>query len=166
VVAAQVQRFAEGAGFYRFLARRGLDRAGARKMLAAINMPARRILIVDDEHSVCEVTKLLVEMGGHTAVCVTDAPAALREMAAQPCDAIIIDMLMPEMDGVELINEVRRLRAPPRIIAMSGGGHIPKESYLQIAHMAGAHALLPKPFNREQVERVLAEAFGESVAKS
>ena len=134
-------------------------------MLARTNMPARRILIVDDEESVCEVTKLLVEMTGNIAVCVNDGAAALREMAAQSYDAVIVDMLMPEMDGVELIHEVRRRVSPPRLIAMSGGGHIPKESYLQIAHMSGADALLPKPFNREQVERALAEAFGESAAK-
>lgn len=127
-------------------------------------MQSRHILIVDDEEHVCEVTKLLVEVAGHQGTWVPDAPTALRELAARPYDAVIIDMLMPGMDGVELLNELRRRHSPLRFIAMSGGGHIPKESYLQIAHMSGAHALLPKPFNREQLERVLAEAFGEDKA--
>jgi CheY-like chemotaxis protein len=125
-------------------------------------MPTRNILIVDDEEHVCAVTKLLVEVAGHQAVTVMDGHAALRELAARPYDAVIIDMLMPEMDGVELLNELRHQHPPLRFIAMSGGGHIPKESYLQIAHMSGAHALLPKPFNREQLERALSQAFGEN----
>ncbi len=127
-------------------------------------MPTRHILIVDDEEHVCEVTKLLVEVAGHQATTVTDGHAALRKLATQHFDALITDMLMPEMDGVELLNELRRRRSPLRFIAMSGGGHIPKESYLKIAHMSGAHALLAKPFNREQLERALAEAFGEKAA--
>ncbi len=124
-----------------------------------MNTRPRRILIVDDEESICEVTKLLVEMAGHTAVCVHDGQSALRELDAGGYEVMIVDMLMPEMDGVELINALRRRSFPVRLIAMSGGGHIPKESYLKIAQMSGAHALLPKPFTRDQLVRALEEAL-------
>lgn len=135
-----------------------------RRNYTANNMQSRNILIVDDEAHVCEVTKLLVELAGHQGMWVLDGPTALRELAARPYDAVIIDMLMPGMDGVELLNELRHRHSSLRLIAMSGGGRIPKESYLQIAHMSGAHALLAKPFNREQLEQVLAEAFCETTA--
>jgi CheY-like chemotaxis protein len=125
-------------------------------------MPARNILIAEDEERVCAATKLLVEVAGHQAMAVMDRHAALRELAARPCDAVIIDMLMPEMDGVEWLNELRHQHTLLRISAISGDGHIPKESYLQIAHMSDAHALLPRPFNREQLERALSQAFGEN----
>lgn len=124
-------------------------------------MPTHHILIVDDEEHVCAVTRLLVEVAGHKAATAMDGHTALRELAARSYDAVIIDMLMPEMDGVELLNEVRHRHPALVLIAMSGGGQIPKESYLQIARMSGAHALLPKPFSREQLERALTQAFGE-----
>jgi CheY-like chemotaxis protein len=124
-------------------------------------MPPSRILVVDDEENVRDVTRLLLEMSGHAVVCVEDGHGALREIIAHPFDVVITDMLMPEMDGVELVNELKRRHSPLRIIAMSGGGHVPKESYLQIAHLSGAHAVLPKPFNREQLEQALRTALGE-----
>jgi CheY-like chemotaxis protein len=124
-------------------------------------MPPSRILVVDDEENVRDVTRLLLEMSGHTVVCVEDGHGALREISAHPYDVVITDMLMPEMDGVELVNELKRRHSPLRIIAMSGGGHVPKESYLQIAHLSGAHAVLPKPFNRDQLEQALRTALGE-----
>lgn len=121
---------------------------------------ARRILVVDDEDDVRDVTKLLLEMSGHQVTCVPDGQSALRELAENSYDVLIADMLMPDMDGVELLSELKHWDTGVRIVAMSGGGHAPKESYLKIAQMAGANALLPKPFNREQLERAVTEALG------
>ncbi|MBP6506079.1 MAG: response regulator [Opitutaceae bacterium] len=125
-------------------------------------MPARHILVVDDEQNVRDITKLLLEMSGHTVGCAEDGQEALRELAENTYDGVIADMLMPGMDGVELLNELKNWDVPLRVVAMSGGGHAPKESYLKIAQLAGAHALLPKPFNREQLDRAVAEAFREA----
>ena len=129
-------------------------------------MPSHHILVVDDEAEVRNVTKLLLEMCGHTAVCVADGRAALRALPAGKFDGILTDMLMPEMDGVELLNELRKKKTTLRIVAMSGGGQAPKESYLQMAKHCGAHVLLPKPFNREQLDAAIKQAFGEDAEKS
>ncbi|MBK8857689.1 MAG: response regulator [Opitutaceae bacterium] len=129
-------------------------------------MPSHHILVVDDEAEVRNVTKLLLEMSGYTAVCVNDGRAALRALPAGKFDCVLTDMLMPEMDGVELLNELRRRHTSLRIVAMSGGGQAPKESYLQMAKHCGAHILLPKPFNREQLDIAIKQAFGELPTKS
>ena len=78
-------------------------------------MPARHILVVDDEAEVRNVTKLLLEMCGHTAVCVSDGRAALRAIPAGKFDGILTDMLMPEMDGVELDRKSTRLNSSHRL---------------------------------------------------
>lgn len=129
----------------------GADAAGA--------MASSRILVIDDEEDIRDVARLLLESAGYAVVCAEDGRAALREIERSPVDLVITDMLMPEMDGVELINEVRRRNPDQAVVAMSGGGHAPKESYLQIAHLCGAQVLLPKPFNREQLLRAV-EAAG------
>ncbi|MCC6415859.1 MAG: response regulator [Opitutaceae bacterium] len=116
-----------------------------------------RILIVDDEPTVCGITQLLLEDAGCEVVCTTDAMRALGEIEQGEFDLLITDMIMPDMDGVELINSVRRAKPGQRIMAVSGGGHAPRESYLRIASMYGANRVLAKPFNRTELLKAVVE---------
>lgn len=109
------------------------------------------ILVVDDEREICGVTQLLLEDAGCDVVCADDATQAMEEIEQKQFDLLITDMLMPNMDGVELINSVRRAKPGQRIMAISGGGCAPRESYLQIAAMYGVSGVLAKPFNRDQL---------------
>lgn len=110
-----------------------------------------RILIVDDEQDICGISQVLLENAGCDVVCATDAARALVEIERGDYALLITDMLMPEMDGVELINAVRRIKPEQRIMAISGGGLAPRESYLRIASMYGVNGVLAKPFNRDQL---------------
>jgi YesN/AraC family two-component response regulator len=58
---------------------------------------------------------------------------------------------MPEKDGMQMISEVRKNFPEVRIVAMSGGGHVPRDQYLKIAKGLGAHAVLEKPFSNQQL---------------
>lgn len=109
------------------------------------------ILVVDDEQDICGIAQLLLENAGCDVVCTTDAVRALAAVEQRDFDLLITDMLMPEMDGVELINSVRRTKPDQRIMAISGGGMAPRESYLQIASMYGVNGVLAKPFSRDQL---------------
>jgi CheY-like chemotaxis protein len=109
------------------------------------------ILVVDDEPDICGIAQLLLENAGCDVVCTTNAARALAAVEQRDFDLLITDMLMPEMDGVELINSVRRTKPDQRIMAISGGGMAPRESYLQIASMYGVNGVLAKPFSRDQL---------------
>ncbi|MCB1105229.1 MAG: response regulator [Opitutaceae bacterium] len=109
------------------------------------------ILVVDDEQDICGIAQLLLENAGCDVVCTTNAARALAAVEQRDFDLLITDMLMPEMDGVELINSVRRTKPDQRIMAISGGGMAPRESYLQIASMYGVNGVLAKPFSRDQL---------------
>jgi len=76
---------------------------------------------------------------------------APKVLANHGVDIVITDLLMPERDGLEFITEVRRKFPKVKIIAMSGGGHIARDSYLRIAKNFGAHVLLEKPFSQSGV---------------
>jgi len=94
---------------------------------------------------------MMMVSAGHTAVAAEDGIQAPKVMAAQHIDIVITDLLMPERDGLEFITEIRKLYPKVKIIAMSGGGHIARDSYLRIAKTFGAHFLLEKPFSQSDV---------------
>jgi len=114
-------------------------------------MTACSILVVDDEPGIRELLTLMLEASGHTAVAAEDGVHASKMMAANPVDVVITDLLMPERDGLEFIQEVRKKFPAVKIIAMSGGGHIARDSYLRIAKNFGAQFLLEKPFSQAGV---------------
>ena len=90
-----------------------------------------------------------------------DGRAAVRDIETDPPDLLITDLFMPEVEGIETIREIHRLRPDMRIIAISGvdfeGG-----DYLRVARKFGASATLKKPFWPadlvELVSRVLSPA--------
>jgi len=114
-------------------------------------MPPCSILIVDDEPGIRELLSLILEAAGHSVVAAEDGIEAPKLMASRNIDVVITDLLMPERDGLEFITEIRAKYPKAKIIAMSGGGHIARDSYLRIARNFGAHFLLEKPFSQAGV---------------
>jgi CheY-like chemotaxis protein len=114
-------------------------------------MAACSILIVDDEPGIRELLGLMLQACGHTVATAEDGIQAPKIMASRPIDVVITDLLMPERDGLEFITELRKKYPNVKIIAMSGGGHIARDSYLRIAKSFGAHILLEKPFSQSDV---------------
>ena len=114
-------------------------------------MPACSILVVDDEPGIRELLSMMLEAAGHKVVVAEDGIQAPKILATNPVEVVITDLLMPERDGLEFITEVRKKYPSIKIIAMSGGGHIARDSYLRIAKNFGAHVLLEKPFSQSGV---------------
>jgi len=114
-------------------------------------MPASTILIVDDEPGIRELLGMILEAAGHSVVSAEDGIEAPKIMASREVEIVITDLLMPERDGLEFITEIRSKYPKVKIIAMSGGGHIARDSYLRIARNFGAHYLLEKPFSQAGV---------------
>ena len=125
-------------------------------------MSLNSILLVDDDVGVRQLVQRTLEGVGHRVVSAGDGRAASRAMAGDAFDLVITDLLMPDRDGLELIEELRRSYPWVRIIAMSGGGRVAAEEYLQIAKCLGANGLLGKPFHPKQllatVEQVMAKS--------
>ena len=122
-------------------------------------MTKRKILVIDDEADICEMTKLLLERAGHEVACTSDSRLAGRMLKEQAFDAVITDMLMPDKDGLEVMADLRRNHPEVRIIASSGGGRVSSDSYLHIARKSGAHALLSKPFTLPELLTSIETAF-------
>jgi CheY-like chemotaxis protein len=89
----------------------------------------------------------------------SNGKAGLAAYRQQLTDLVITDIVMPDMEGLEVIRELRRMDPDVTIIAMSGGGIAAAEQYLALARTFGAGAVLDKPFTQEQLLTVVAEAL-------
>jgi DNA-binding response OmpR family regulator len=77
-------------------------------------------------------------------------------LASRDYRATILDMLMPDIDGIEMIGRIRSRWPKMRIIAISGGGRIRSEFYLQLAKEVGADAYLGKPLHGRDLMPLIA----------
>ncbi len=107
-------------------------------------MPAECILIVDDE---APIRQLLVEYFGQLGYTTAEACNgldALDQVRAIGPALVILDLVMPEQEGIETIHEIRKTHKDLKIIAVSGAF---AGQFLRTAELLGANAVLPKPLN-------------------
>lgn len=122
----------------------------------------KTILIVDDEPFMLDFARKILESAGYRVVTAMSADAGLAAFRGERPDVIVTDLIMPDKDGLELIQEVRRADPEARIIAISGGGRSNYVDALEAAKAFGAREALRKPFLPnallEAVARVLTPA--------
>jgi CheY-like chemotaxis protein len=113
-----------------------------------------RILVVEDEQPVRESLAALLRQEGYRAVLAENGHAAAEALEAFTFDLMIVDMFMPEMNGLETIKIFRANAPRVPIIAMSGyaaGSGFVDDDFLCAAMEFGATCCLPKPFSRKQL---------------
>ena len=107
----------------------------------------KKILLVEDEDLFAKlVAKLLTELG-YAVVRARNGKEALLRYDPHIVDLVLTDLIMPDMEGVELILALRKVHPGVKIIAMTGGGRNRPEAYLQVAQRLGAIRTLTKPFS-------------------
>jgi PAS domain S-box-containing protein len=112
------------------------------------------VLIVDDEVSICEITKETLENFGYRALTAFDGEEAVRvyNQRKGDIDVILTDMMMPSLDGPTLIRELRKIDTKVRIIGASG--LVGSEKHTETPG-EGMQAFLQKPFTAEKLLRTL-----------
>ena len=116
-----------------------------------------RILLVDDDHDFRLMLKKLLEKNGYEVMHATNGIEALHLFQQYPARVVITDIIMPDMDGIETIIEMRKKYPDTVLIAISGGGRIGPVSYLNAARALGAAKILTKPFPNEELLKLLKE---------
>ena len=113
-----------------------------------------RILVVDDEQLVRDTLGLLLKQEGYRVVVAECGHTAVSAIEAFTFDVVIVDIVMPGMDGIETIGILRQDAPDVSIIAMSGyaaGSGIAEQDFLRAAVERGATCCLRKPFTRDQL---------------
>jgi two-component system OmpR family response regulator len=122
---------------------------------------ARRVLIVDDDEGIRLVLGAIVRKAGYLVTFVSNTRDAIAEIGDAPPSMIFTDIFMPEVDGFELINWLRRQGSVIPLIAMSGSNKT-LTGQLGTAEKLGAGASISKPFAEKDVLGAMKLALGES----
>jgi CheY-like chemotaxis protein len=114
----------------------------------------RRVLIIDDAKDVAEITMEMIRSMGHIAECAYDGTSAMGLAVRFQPDIVMVDLVMPEMDGFELVRELRAMfpRNPPRLVAYSA---YKQAAFKDAASAAGFDEYLAKPATIDDLERIL-----------
>lgn len=107
-----------------------------------------KILIVDDDEQVRAVYTRFLEEAGYEVATARDGLEGLQAYREQRPDLVIMDIIMPEQEGLGAIRELREEDKEIKIIAISGGGRIDPADYLSVARTFGANVALAKPIER------------------
>ena len=107
---------------------------------------SRRILVIEDDRDIVETIELILRAAGHDVKSTTHGKDVFRLVALLNPDLIITDVIMPEIDTIDTIAELRRMYPNLTIIAISGNPHL-----LTLASKHGANHVLAKPFSLPQL---------------
>ena len=119
------------------------------------------ILIVDDDPTLRVIAAELLAGEGYRVIEAEDGDGALRMIEAEPVDLLVLDMLMPNKDGLETILELRRRRSDVRILAISSGGSMDIDSLLRPALAFGADRVMSKPLRISTFASAVAEMLNQ-----
>ena len=108
--------------------------------------PSRaRVLVIDDDADLRGAVRRALEQAGYEVLAAADGAAGLRLYRERGADVVVLDIYMPERDGLEFIRDLRADARQPKIVAMSGGGQKGHLDMLKAAAAFGAARTLPKP---------------------
>lgn len=123
----------------------------------------KRVLIVDDEQIVLDVLQRILTRIGYEAVVIESGREALERYPSEPFDLVLLDVLMPEINGFQIAREIKAINPDQRVIMVTGLGED------AAIHQAGNENILvdnvlSKPFSFEKVRKVLEDTLSNPVA--
>ncbi len=109
------------------------------------------ILVVDDDGDVRELMCRMLEREGYRTVSAKDGREALETVGRLVPDLVVTDVIMPGMDGLAMLLELRHRAPELGTLVVTGGGRAGADAHLETARRLGARAGLRKPFTREEM---------------
>jgi DNA-binding response OmpR family regulator len=123
-------------------------------------LTGRNVLIVDDEPAVCEVLGQGFRLAGARTFTANDGRGALGVMERAPIDVAVVDVLMPDKDGLETMMDIRQRWPGCKVIAVTGGGRVGADIFLQLARHLGADRVFAKPLKIRDLLAAATAALG------
>jgi two-component system nitrogen regulation response regulator NtrX len=108
-----------------------------------------RILIIEDDKAIVDVLKMILEHEGYAVDFSFNGPAGIEKFRKSVPDVVLLDIKMPRMDGIEVLQELKKINKNPIVIMISGHGTI--ETAVQTTKL-GAYDFIAKPFDVERLK--------------
>lgn len=106
-----------------------------------------KVLLTDDDDKVREMLADAMSVAGLDVIEARNGIECLQKLGENKVDVIVIDIIMPEKEGIETIMDIRAQYPDKKIIAISGGGRTRNDDFLTLARKIGAHTTFRKPFD-------------------
>ena len=121
------------------------------------------ILIVDDDQKIGAVLSEILQTKGFSTIQASGGRQALEQMREAAPDVILLDLKMPGMDGLQLLQEIRKTGSKTDVIMVTAYGEV--ESYLK-AMSLGAAEYINKPIRIKELKRIVHKVLTEQQARS
>jgi len=122
----------------------------------AVNSVKKVVFFVDDNEQICSATEKLLARGQYAVKTFFTAEACYKSLSTERCDLLIVDMVLPGLDGIELIKKTRGIRPELLSIVITGFGSVPSAVR---AIKAGATHFIEKPLNADNFLRTVDEVL-------
>jgi len=122
-----------------------------------------RIFIIDDESVICDACELVLSEEGHTVFCCATGKAGLQAIQQGTYDVILLDMKLPDIDGMEVLRAVCKHKPSPCIIVMTG--YATMSNAVQTMKL-GAVDFLSKPFTDDELISAIEKAFCKHMSQT
>ncbi|MCC7519253.1 MAG: response regulator transcription factor [Verrucomicrobiae bacterium] len=131
--------------------------------MSLFRKPSGRVLVVDDEPLILEMTSVFLKNAGFEAVTAASSAEALRRLAEKPVDAVLLDIRMPDEGGLQALPKFRAAQPDVPVIMLTGVGY--EENLMREALEAGANGFVSKDTEMENIvlaiKRVVKQTHGE-----
>lgn len=118
-------------------------------------MPKIDVLLVDDEEELVSALKERLELRDITTEYVLDGEQALLKVQQKQFDVVVIDVMMPNMNGLEVLQKIKKIRPKTQVILLTGRG---KEEDNQLGIKYGAYDYVMKPLNIDKLIEIMYSA--------
>ncbi len=110
-------------------------------------MPMGKIMVADDDQNICELLRLYLEKEGYAVTLAHDGEAAVEQFFAETPDLVLLDIMMPKLDGWQVCREIRKKSNTPIIMITAKGETFDKVLGLEL----GADDYVVKPFDTKEI---------------
>ncbi len=118
-----------------------------------------KILVIDDDQFAREALLEITEDMGHSVLTANDGDKGMKELRQQHFDVVVTDLIMPNMNGIDVLCQIKRDFALTKVIVISAGSSMTPLSYLDQAKKLGADDVLAKPFSYTDLQTSIENAL-------
>lgn len=120
-------------------------------------IPPKNILIVDDEEEICKMLMKFLSEAGHRARYVLSGKEAIERVKMGDPDVVLLDLIMPGIPGIEVLDEINRISKKTRVVVMTG--RVIEKDFLKKIKQRGASSCLLKPFDLNDINTALSPSM-------